>query len=119
MITASDFIDRLVELCVKFGVPGIDTLLNRCEDIQRYLYACVAYRARCICGRKADIHEVDAAGMGRKRRKLSHRGQRVQPLCRVLHNEVGQIGQQSFDKKYHLEAVKLDEYLCKKINWRF
>lgn len=119
MTTASDFIDWLIELCVKFGVPCIDTLLNRCEDIQRYLYACVAYRACCICGRKADIHEVDAAGMGRKRRKLSHRGQRVQPLCRVHHNEVGQIGQQSFDKKYHLEAVKLDEYLCKKINWRF
>ena len=118
MTTASDFIDWLVELCVEFGVPCIDTLLNRCEDIQRYLYACVANRKCCICGGKADIHEVDAAGMGRNRRKISHRGQRVQPLCRVHHNEVGQIGQQTFNKKYHLEAVKLDEHLCKKIRWR-
>lgn len=118
MTTASDFIDWLVEFCIIHGVPCIDTLLNRCEDIQRYLYACVANRRCCICGVKADIHEVDTVGMGRNRRKIGHIGQLVQPLCRVHHNEVGKIGQKSFNKKYALEAIKLDENLIKSIGWK-
>jgi hypothetical protein len=118
MSTARDFIDWLVELCVANGIPCMDTLLNRCEDIQRYLYACVANRRCCICGQKADIHEVDKVGMGRNRRKIAHLGQRVQPLCRIHHNEVERIGQTAFDELHHLEHIRLDEHLCKKLGWR-
>ena len=41
---ASDFIDWLVNLCVENAIPCMDTLLNRCEDVERYVYACVANR---------------------------------------------------------------------------
>lgn len=118
MTTARDFIDWLVELCVIHGIPCQDTLLNRCEDIGRYLYACVMNRRCCICGKKADIHEVDHVGSGRNRRKISHSGQRVQPLCRIHHNEVGNMGQKSFDEKYHLDFVRLDDAACEKLGWR-
>jgi len=118
MSTAKDFIDWLVELCVVHGIPCMDTLLNRCEDIQRYLYACVANRRCCICGNKADIHEVDSVGAGRNRRKIAHLGQRVQPLCRKHHGEVESTGQATFDTKYHLEAIRLDGYLCEKLKWK-
>ena len=64
MTTARDFIDWLVELCVMHGIPCQDTLLNRCEDQARYLYACVMNRRCCICGKKADIHDVaDVSGV--------------------------------------------------------
>ena len=29
-----------------------------------------------------------------------------------------QVGQASFDKKYHLCGIRLDEFLCKKLKWR-
>lgn len=118
MSTARDFISWLIDLAVEHNIPCRDSLLNRCEDIQRYLYACVANRRCAICGQKADIHEVERVGMGRDRREIHHLGQLVQPLCRQHHCEVDQVGQQSFDKKYHLESIRLDEYLCKKLKWR-
>lgn len=118
MSTARDFIDWLVELCVVHGIPCNDTLLNRCEDVQRYLYACVANRTCAICGKRAEIHEYDRVGMGRNRRKMYHEGQRVQPLCRGHHCEVDQIGQQSFDNKYHMSWVRLDDHLCQLLKWR-
>ena len=118
MSTARDFIDWLVELCVVHGIPCIDTLLNRCEDIGRYLYACVANRRCAVCGKKADIHEVEKVGSGRNRRKIHHLGQLVQPLCRIHHVEVESIGQDSFDRKYCMDAIRLDENLCNILNWR-
>lgn len=118
MSTARDFISWLIDLAVEHNIPCRDSLLNRCEDIQRYLYACVTNRRCAICGQKADIHEVERVGMGRDRRAIHHLGQLVQPLCRQHHCEVDQVGQQSFDKKYHLESIRLDEYLCKKLKWR-
>ena len=118
MSTARDFIDWLVELCVEYGVPCIDTLLNRCEDIERYLYACAMHRSCAICGYrngKADWHHVDHVGTGNDRNKIHHLGLRGQPLCRLHHTEVGMIGQESFDKKYHLQSIPLDEKLCKRL----
>lgn len=118
MTTARDFIDWLVELCVVHGIPCQDTLLNRCEDVGRYLYACVMNRRCCICGQKAHIHEFDRVGDGRNRRKIHHSGQRVQPLCAGHHGEVHTVGQQTFDGKYHLQWVRLDDAACEKLKWR-
>ena len=118
MSTARDFIDWLVEQCVIHGIPCIDTLLNRCEDIGRYLYACTSNRRCAVCGGKADIHHVDSVGSGVDRRKTSHLGKRVQPLCRKHHSEVEQIGQDTFDKKYCMDSIRLDENLCEILKWK-
>ena len=114
----SDFIDWLVNLCVENAIPCMDTLLNRCEDIERYIYACCLHRRCAICGKKADIHEVETVGMGRNRRKIGHVGQLVEPLCRGHHDECGRIGQKSFDELYHMQAIRLDEKLCERLGWR-
>ena len=115
---ASDFIDWLVNLCVENAIPCMDTLLNRCEDVERYVYACVANRRCAICGKKADIHEVETVGMGRNRSKIGHVGQLVETLCRGHHQEAGEIGQKSFDELYHLSPIRLDEHLCEVSGWR-
>lgn len=88
------------------------------KDIERYVYACVAHRRCAICGQKAEIHEVERVGMGRDRRKIHHLGQLVEPLCRQHHAEVDQLGQKSFDEKYHLQGIRLDEQLCRILKWR-
>lgn len=116
--TARDFISYLIDLAVEHDIPCLDSLLNRCEDVERYVYSCVAKRRCAICGQKADIHEVERVGMGRDRRQIHHLGQLVQPLCRLHHQEVDELGQAAFDKKYHLCGIRLDEYLCKKLKWR-
>lgn len=118
MSTARDFIDWLVEKCIEFDVPCLDTLLQRCEDVERYLYLCVRHRRCALCGAKADIHEVDTVGMGRNRNAIHHLGQRVQPLCRKHHAEAHSIGQKRFNERYHLDSVKLDAALCKTLGWR-
>lgn len=118
MTTAREFIDYMVGLCVEYDIPCNDTLLNRCEDVEKYLYLCVAKRKCAICGKKADIHEVEKVGMGNNRYKIHHLGQRVQPLCRLHHREEEAIGQKAFDDKYHMSDIRLDSYLCKVIGWR-
>lgn len=115
---ASDFIDWLINLCVENAIPCMDTLLNRCEDVDRYVYACVANRRCAICGKKADIHEVETVGMGRKRTNIGHIGQLVEPLCREHHDEAGRIGQKSFDELHHLVGIRLDEKLCETLGWK-
>ena len=116
MTTARDFIDWLIELCVTHDIPTNDTLLNLCEDVSRYMYSCVFHRRCCICGKKADIHEVEKVGMGRNRTKIHHLNQAVQPLCRSHHMEEENLGQKAFDEKYHLQFIRLDTNLCKKLN---
>lgn len=112
MTTARDFIDWLVELCIANGIPCIDTLLNRCEDIGRYLYACLIHKKCALCGGKAELHHVDAVGAGRNRKEILHLGMRALPLCRNHHNEIHNIGRDTFCEKYHVHGIKLDEELC-------
>ena len=88
------------------------------EDVSRYMYSCVFHRRCCICGKKADIHEVEKVGMGRNRTKIHHLNQAVQPLCRSHHMEEENLGQKAFDEKYHLQFIRLDYNLCKKLKWR-
>lgn len=115
---AGDFIDWLVELCITCGVPCTDTLLNRCEDVTRYLYACVMHRTCAVCGKPADIHEWDRVGIGRDRDTIHHAGQRVQPLCRVCHGEAHDMGQQTFDELHHITWIRLTEEMCEKLGWK-
>lgn len=118
MSTARDFIDWLIELCIINGVPCSESLLQRCEDIRRYLYCCILHRKCAICGDKADLHEYDRVGMGRSRREISHSGQRAQPLCRRHHQEAHDWGQKTFDTYYHMGYIELTPELCRELGWK-
>lgn len=118
MSTARDFISWLIDMCLDYDIPTNDSLLYLSEDVSRYLYKCVAMRKCAICGKKADIHEVEKVGTGRNRRKIHHLGQEVQPLCRLHHREEENLGQKAFNEKYHISTIKLDKTLCKAIGWK-
>lgn len=113
--TAREYITFLINFCLEWDIPCYDSLLNRTDDIDRYLYLCLYHRKCCLCGRKADLHHVDTVGAGRDRRKIHHLGLLSEALCRKHHNEVGRIGQQSFDERYHIYGIKLDEILCRRL----
>lgn len=111
--TASRFLELLIEFCLQWDIPIYgDSLAERSPDIARYVYLCLAHKKCCVTGKKAELHHVDAVGMGRDRKEIVHLGYRVLPLCREKHTEAHTLGQKSFEEKYHLFSVRLDENLC-------
>lgn len=112
--TASEFLTYLIDFCIQNSVPCSDPLWDRCEDIERYMYACVMTRTCCITGRKnAQIHHVDRIGMGRNRETICQVGMRVVPLSADLHTMIHiSGGEQEFYEKHHIEPIALTEKMC-------
>lgn len=112
MTTAREFLEFLIEFCISENVPTKDSLLSVTPDISRYLYCCLLHKKCCISGKKAELHHVDAVGMGRNRKDIIHAGYRVMPLNRIYHTEAHTIGQKTFEDKYKVYGIKLTDELC-------
>lgn len=112
--TARAFINMLIEIIVEYGIPTKEPLTALCDDIEKYVYACLLNKKCAVCGRKTELHHVDAVGMGRNRHEIDHIGMMCLPLCREHHDEAHRIGNSAFVRKYHLEAVAIDEKIAKK-----
>ena len=113
--TASQFLTFLIDFCIQNGVPCSDPLWDRCEDINRYMYACVMTRTCCITGKKnAQIHHYDRIGMGRDRQSICHIGMRVVPLDPAIHQMLHfSGGEEEFYKKHHVEPIELTEKMVR------
>lgn len=117
MTTARDFITYLIDFCFKWNVPTKDTTLNYTDDIGRYLYTCLEHRKCAICNKPAEVHHVNRIGMGRDREKIVHVGLNAIALCRE-HHDMAHCNEKKLFDYYHVYGIKLDEYLCKKLNLR-
>lgn len=115
MSTAREYITYLIDFCFAYSVPTRDTLLNRTDDINKYLYSCLEHRKCAVCNQKADVHHIDTIGMGRDRATIIHLGMEAIALCRTHHQQAHKQGK-AFFEKYHIYGIKLDDYLCKKLN---
>lgn len=113
MTTARLFISYLIDFCLLHGVDVGEPLYQLAEDIPRYVWACLMNKRCAVCGRKAELHHVDAVGMGRNRKEICHIGMRALPLCREHHTEIHSIGQEDFLRRYIIEPVKIDERIAK------
>lgn len=104
----------LARFIVSHDVPTRKPMLEYVDDVQDYVYACLINKKCPICGAKADLHHIDAVGMGRNRDEIIHEGMEVMSLCRVHHTEIHSIGKADFFKKYHLTAgIEADKTICK------
>lgn len=112
--TARAFINLLIEIILEYGIPTKEPLYGLCDDIERYVYACLINKKCAVCGKKSELHHVDAVGMGRNRREIDHIGMRAYPLCREHHEEIHLIGEKAFDEKYHLVPIAIDQKIAKK-----
>lgn len=112
MTTAREYISYLIEFCFKWGVPTREALIDRTEDIGRYLYACLYHKKCIVCNDNAELHHVDHVGMGFDREQICHLGLRAEAVCRKHHIEAHNSGQHTFDDKYHVYGIKLDKKLC-------
>lgn len=116
MNTASEFISYLVEFILEHDIPCQDNKLSDlCEDIGKYVYACLMNKKCCVCGSHADLHHHDEKiGAGRDRDKILQIGMGVLPLCREHHTLAHTMGKQEFLDKFHLQTVGLTKEIGKK-----
>lgn len=117
MTTAKEFISYLIDFCFMWEVPTKDTLLNRTDDIGRYLYMCLEHRKCAICNAHAEVHHVDRIGMGRDREKIVHVGLNAIALCRK-HHDMAHVDEKGLFEQYFVYGIKLDKYLCEKLRLR-
>lgn len=114
MSVVAAFQSWLVRFIVRNDVPTKKPMLEYVDDVSNYVYACLINKKCPICGKRADIHHVEAIGMGRDRTEVVHEGMEVMPLCREHHMEAHSIGRYTFMAKYHLEGgIIADTTICK------
>ncbi|MEK0177023.1 putative HNHc nuclease [Tetragenococcus halophilus] len=86
------------------------------QNRQYYFYKCITSRTCCNCGKQhADIHHVDAVGMGNNRKKIDNTNRRFMALCRECHQRIHAEGFTEFTKKRHLEAITLNQESLKRL----
>jgi len=114
MTTAREFINWLVELHIIHGLPCNSLLMHFLEpqDVAEYLYSCLANKRCCLCQRKAEVHHCDRVQMGRNRKEIVHEGMNCMALCRLCHTACHNEGQRSFNDRWKVFGVKLDDKLC-------
>lgn len=113
MTTAREFITYLIDFCLYHDVPLSRPVLAVCDDIQKAVYACLKHKKCVLCGNKAELHHVDAVGMGRDRKEIVHLGMRVLPLCRKHHTEAHGKGVLWLLDDMHLIPYVLDKEIAK------
>lgn len=94
----------LIEFILSNDVPVKHPLLDCVDDIEHYTYMCLVHKKCAVCGKRADLHHVDAIGMGNDRNKVEHLGREVMSLCRDHHTEIHTLGRRDFLQKYHLNG---------------
>ena len=116
MTTARKFIEFILHICFEWEVPLKLNTVDLTRDVNNYLYLCLKYRKCAVCGCHADIHHHEnLVGMGMDRAKHNHINSRFIALCRVHHNECHNIGHKTFEDKYKITAIKLNEAAIKEL----
>lgn len=113
---AREYINLLIAFAIDWGVPLSDLAINRTDDIDSYLYYCLATRTCAISGTKnADIHHVigSKVGMGGNRNKIDNRGRELIALSREWHRKVEAEGEEDIFKMYKIYGIVVDDETLK------
>lgn len=114
MSLVAEFQRYLVRFIIDNDIPLKFPLLDYVDDIQDYTYACLIHKKCVVCGKRADLHHIDAIGMGNDRNDVQHIGREVISLCREHHTEIHTLGKSEFMEKYHLEGgIEADKTILK------
>ncbi|MCX4384297.1 MAG: putative HNHc nuclease [Clostridia bacterium] len=104
MSLVAEFQRFLVRFIISNGVPVKRPLREYVDDVRDYTYMCLIHKKCAVCGRRADLHHIDAVGMGNDRNEVKHLGREVMSLCREHHTEIHTLGKAEFMEKYHLNG---------------
>lgn len=116
MTTAREFITYLIDFMIEHEVPSKVPLFDLCEDIRRYVYACLMHKQCAVCGKKpVDLHHAEEyVGMGRNRDEINQIGMPVISLCRMCHNKAHDLGRSWLTDDLHLVAIPLTDEIARK-----
>lgn len=116
MTTARNFITFLIDFCIEHGVPTRVPMYKLCDDIERYIYACLIHKKCAVCGSDgADVHHLHGSRVGHgglKWREKDQAGAVVIPLCRVHHTEC-HTDEEGFLARHHLQGIPFTKELAK------
>lgn len=116
MEVATEFIEYTLEFMFQWDIPINEKVVPLAREINNFLYLCLVHRKCAVCGRRADIHHHEnLVGMGMDRAKHNHESSRYIALCRVHHNECHNLGHKTFENKYKLIAIRLNERAIKEL----
>lgn len=113
--TARLFITFLIDFMIEHQVPSKTPLYELCEDIQKYVYACLMHKACAVCGKRADVHHLHGSRVGHgglKWRQKDQTGAVVISLCREHHGAAHQ-DEEGFLAKFHLQGVTMTKEIAK------
>lgn len=116
MTLAREFISFLIDFMIENGVPSKIPLYEQCEDVRRYVYACLMHKACAVCGKRADVHHLSGSRAGHgglQWRGKDQAGAVVIPLCRE-HHELCHNGEKEFLERYHLEGIEMTREIAKR-----
>lgn len=114
MSLVAEFQRFLVAFILTHDIPTKRPLREYVDDIEEYTYLCLARKKCAVCGKRADLHHIDAVGMGNDRTQVRNEGREVMSLCREHHTEIHAIGYKDFMSKYHLNGgVPCDRTIMK------
>ena len=113
--TARLFITFLIDFMLEHQVPSRVPLYELCEDIQKYVYACLMHKTCAVCGKRADVHHLSGSRAGHGGlawREKDQTGAVVLPLCRE-HHRIIHDGEKDFLERYHLEGVTMTREIAR------
>lgn len=114
MSLVAEFQKFLIDFIITNDVPVKRPLREYADDIQHYVYMCLIHKKCAVCGRRAELHHIDAVGMGNDRREIVHEGREVMSLCSEHHREYHTVGKSEFFSKYHFESgIEADKTILK------
>lgn len=113
MSLVAGFQSFLARFIVRNDIPTKISMLDYVDDIDDFVYACLASKKCCICGKSADLHHCTTVGSQGARDTLNHIGQIVLPLCREHHQEAHLKGLETFETFHHVHGVPADKTICK------
>lgn len=113
MTYANGLIDTIITFAIDQEIPFSKKLIDDYEYKfnEKQVYSMCLKRTCVICGGRADLHHVNHVGMGNNRKKISHVGKKILPLCRQHHNEIHNMGEERFIELNHLTPVTIDSKL--------
>jgi len=120
--TAREYINTILDFAIDNGIPLTDLGVNRTDDVDRYIYKCLATKTCVITGTKnADIHHVlgSRIGMGGNRNRVDHSTRELIPLSRKWHTKVHAEGEREIFKKFGIYGIKVDRYTLKKLGLNY
>lgn len=114
--TASELIEFTITRCIHRGIPFRKQQWYLTTDISKIHHALTLKRICWISGRYGDIHHAtNLIGMGGRRQAHDHEKSTFMCLSREFHNEIHNIGFDTFCKKYYVKPIRLNKYELKEL----